>query len=254
MRRREYEEVQGGNAHRLTVKQHVFPVASIARFAGSDHRVAVTDIARGKAWRAPPGDQVFCARRVWDQRAEAGYMRDIEDTFQALAEGTIADPGKDFSPEDDAAGSRFFALWRCRAAHRHAPDGDIPVNGVKGLAHTKNQEERLESRWTGFIRPGGGLPSRQLYGLQIQRYVDAIEEDLRERRWGVLALGEGELIVPDFPEQFFVPLTPTLCLAWGHETGTISGADAGQLNRAFRAGCKDYWFCRTAPGFGLVIE
>ncbi len=251
MKRRAHERVQGTNPHRLTVWQHVFPAASIARFAGPDGRVALIDRVRGTARRAGPDDQVFCARRVWDQRAEAGYLREIEDRFQHLAGRVIADPGGTRLAEDDEAASRFFALWRCRALHRYAPDGDVPLNGVEGEARTKDREERLESLWTGFIRPGG-LPSRHLYGLRIQRDIDDIAEGLSERRWGVLALQEGELIVPDVPERYFIPLAPGLCLAWGHGTGTISGADARKLNRAFRDGCQDYWFCRTSPPFGAL--
>lgn len=249
MRKRAYEQVQRGNAHRLTVKQHIFPAASIARFAGPDGRVALFDLKRRASWRPAPDDQVFCARRVWDQRAETGYMRAIEDAFQDLAGRVTADPGRDLSPEDDDAAGRFFALWRGRAAYRSAPDGLIPLNGIEGDVLTRDQEERLESRWTGFVRPGG-VPARQLYGLCIQRDIDALADRLSERRWGVLALAEGELIVPDSPERPFIPLTPTLCLAWGHETGTILGEDAALLNRTFLAGCKDYWFCRTAPGYG----
>ena len=115
MRRRAHEKVQGANPHRLTLWQHVFPAASIARFAGPDGRVAVIDLVRRTARRAGPDDQVFCARRVWDQRAEAGYMREIEDRFQDLAGRVIAAPGELRSLEDDKAASRFFALWRCRA-------------------------------------------------------------------------------------------------------------------------------------------
>jgi hypothetical protein len=181
MRRREYEEVQSGNTHRLTVKQHVFPVASIRRFGDPDGRVLLFDLKRDKSRWTTPDDQVFCARRVWDQRAEAGYMRGIEDPFQALAERVIADPGQVLSPKDDAIARRFFALWRCRAAYRYAPEGDIPINGVEGQNLSKGQEELMERRWGGFARPSG-VPARQMYGLQIQRSIDAIEEDLKELR------------------------------------------------------------------------
>jgi hypothetical protein len=253
MRKRAHEEPQRGNVHRLTIKQHVFPAASIARFAGDDGRVAFYDLKRRTSWRPPPDDQVFCARRVWDQRAEAGYMRAIEDAFQALAKRVIADPGAKLAPEDDSAASHFFALWRGRAVYRSAPDGLIPLNGVKGDVLTKDQEELLESRWTGYIR-AGGVPARQMYGLSIQRDIDALTQALGERRWGVLALIKGELIVPDVPDRYFIPLTPTLCLAWGHETGRISGADARLLNQTFMAGCEDYWFCRALPCYGLETK
>src|SRR4051794_14911880 len=134
MRKRAYEEPQRGNAHRLTVNQHVFPAASIARFAGDDGRVALYDLKRRTSWRPPPDNQVFCARRVWDQRAEAGYMRAIEHAFQALAERVIADSSAELAPEDDSAASRFFALWRSRAVYRSAPDGLISLNGIKADA------------------------------------------------------------------------------------------------------------------------
>ena len=52
MRRRAHEKVQGANPHRLTLWQHVFPAASIARFAGPDDRVAVIDLVRRTARRA----------------------------------------------------------------------------------------------------------------------------------------------------------------------------------------------------------
>lgn len=251
MRKREYERPQRDNPHRLTVKQHVFPKASIARFVGDDGRVALFDLKGRPPWRPTPNDQVFCARRVWDQRAEAGYMRAIEDAFQALAERIIADPGAELAREDDDAASRFFSLWRSRAAYRYAPDGLITLNGIEGSGLTRDQEELLESQWGGYVR-AGGVPTRQMYGLGIQRDIDALTHALSGRQWGVLKLAEGELIVPDLPVQHFIPLTPALCLAWGHETGRILKADVEQLNRAFIAGCKDYWFCRTLPGPGPV--
>ncbi len=91
---------------------------------------------------------MFCARRVWDQRAEAGYMREIENRFQDLAGRVIADPSAARSAEDDETASRFFALWRCRAIYRYAPDSDVSLNRVEGQPRTKDREEWLESRWT----------------------------------------------------------------------------------------------------------
>lgn len=253
MRKRAYEEPQRGNPHRLTVYQHIFPARSIARFARSDGQVTLFDLRRRSHWHPRPNNQVFCARRVWDQRAEEGYMRAIEGAFQAVAERVIANPGTKLMPEDDDAVSRFFALWRSRAVHRSAPDGLVPLNGIEGHVLTADQEEMLERRWIGYIRPGG-VPTRQMYGLSIQRDIDALAHNLNARKWGILILTEGELIVPDMPIRYFIPLTPTICLAWGHETGRISGVDAGLLNRVFMEGCKDYWFCRSLPGHGLNIK
>jgi hypothetical protein len=163
--------VQGTNPHALSIWQHVFPAASIARFADPDGRVALVDLVRGGVRRTRPGDRAFCARRVWDQRAEAGYMRGIEDRFQRLAGKLISASGGSLSAGDEEIARRFFTLWLCRALYRYAPEGDVPLNGVEGDPRTKDQEEWLESRWAGFIR-ASGVPARQLYGLRIQRAID----------------------------------------------------------------------------------
>ena len=49
--------------------QHVFPVASIARFAQDDGRVNVQLLAHGRAVRLRPNDVLFCARRVWKPKS-----------------------------------------------------------------------------------------------------------------------------------------------------------------------------------------
>src|SRR5207302_8582442 len=79
------ERPQEGNPHRLTIRQHTFPRASIARFANSDGRVSVRHI-KSERFRVKPDHDLFCAMRVWDQRAEAGFHEKIEKPFQSLAE------------------------------------------------------------------------------------------------------------------------------------------------------------------------
>ncbi len=247
MTRRRHEPVQAGNEYQLTVKQHVFPERSISRFAGPDGRVRVFDRLRRKEWRAKHGDVVFCARRVWDQRAEHGYVRDIEDSFQRLAERLVADPGAAFTAEDEETASRFYALRHCRAAFRYVPDGEFQLNAVEGKSRTKDEEERLESRWTGYIRPGGTFPSRQLYGLRIQSKIDDIEDQLKGRRWGVVTLETGELLVPDAPQEVVIPITPGMCLACENASGPLSAAGVRNLNSRIARRCREYWFYKTSP-------
>jgi hypothetical protein len=85
--RRRFERPQKGNPRHLTVKQHVWPFESIRRFANSKGVVCLYYKPRDKTRWAKPNDPLFCARRVWDQRAETGYMKRIEDAFQAVASG-----------------------------------------------------------------------------------------------------------------------------------------------------------------------
>ena len=71
-------------------------------------------------------------------------------------------------------------------------------------------------------------------------------------RWGVLALGDGELIVPDIPGSALIPISPGHCLACGHESATITGDEARALNQPVEARCHDHWFRRTSPHARLM--
>lgn len=244
MTRRTYEEPQAANPHCLTVKQHVFPARSISRFAGPGGRVTVFDRRRRKEFPAKPEDIFFCARRVWDQRAEEVYKRGVEDPFQRLAERLVADPGAALTAQDEATASRFYALWHCRAAYRHLPDGEFQLNNVEGQSRTKDEEERLERRWTGYVRESGAVPSRQIYGVRLQRDID---DQLKGRRWGVVTLDAGEMLVPDAPQEAVIPVTPRMCLACGNPSGAISRAAVRDLNSRIAGGCRKYWFYRTSP-------
>lgn len=247
MRHREHEPTQPGNPQKLTTRQHVFPAASIARFGGADGCVTVFDVQRKKTWRAKPEDQAFCARRVWDQRAESGYMRQIEDEFQELACRVIANPTNAMNASEMSTARYFFALWRARAEFRNTPDEDIQLNGVTGHDWGKETEEHLERNRVGFLRPGGRMPARQLHGMQIQRDVDHWGEVLKSDGWGVVTLAEGEYIIPDAPAAgVFIPLTPMLALFWGHKSGTFTGAQGRDLNEQMIAKCQNYLICRSA--------
>src|ERR1700730_17538642 len=86
----DFEKPRKGNPNRLTIKQHVLPAASIARFADAKGGVWVHDLIRGKRRVTHRNDVIFCAQRAWDQRSESGFMKRIEDAFQSLAEMIIA--------------------------------------------------------------------------------------------------------------------------------------------------------------------
>jgi hypothetical protein len=85
MTKTKYLKPQKGNPHRLAIRQHILPVKSIARFSKSDGRVWVFEKLKNAKRRAKPSDEIFCARRAWDERTEVDFMKKIEDEFQTLA-------------------------------------------------------------------------------------------------------------------------------------------------------------------------
>ena len=239
------EKTRGKNPNRLTVNQHIYPRRSIARFAGNDGRVAVHDVARCQVRRAKPGDLIFCARRAWDQRAEADYMKDIENRFQSLAEQLIKGQSTIFSVEDKQAIERFFALWYMRSRYMGLEKQEIKLNGIGGENLTKEEEENLEAKGYLFARIGGVVPARQLNGLWLQSQIDSYAKDMSVvERWGVIQPKSGEFIITDTPSHMIIPLTPKLALVGNAPDGMILAETLAQLNRHAVAESQRYFLAR----------
>ncbi len=252
-----HEKPLKGNKRQLVINQHVLPRASIARFAKADGFVSLFDIARGKKRPAHPKDKVFCAMRAWDQRAESGYMKRIEDPFQNLAEDIIAGSVPIITDAHKPIIDRFYALWYMRARFRRLPEQEIQVNGVTGGGITKVQEENLEANFTMFHREGGKIPARFINGIQLQMRIDQyVASMLAAMKWAIMQAQEGEFLVPDVPFCTMVPLIPMACLmASCDENGTLPKENVAQVNRMTWDLSKDYVFARSfaaCPPAGMV--
>jgi hypothetical protein len=242
----EYEKPQTKNRHLLTVRQHVFPVASIARFSGADGRVSLHDLVRGKERPAKPEDDIFCAKRAWDQRAERGYMKEIEDEFQSLAAKVIDGVVSKIGEAERGIVDLFYALWHLRAQYKTLPSQEIQAIGATGGGGlTSDQEENVEIAGGSFMRSGGKFVARQVNGIRLQvwtyRYADELQH---ETRWKIIRSRSDEFIVPDAPARFIIPLTPRLCLISRGASGPILRSRVATINRAARAASREYFFAR----------
>ena len=148
-----YEKPQKRNRHILTVWQHVFPFASIARFVGADGKVFLSDRSGGR--QAKPDDRTFCAPRAWDHRVERGFMKATEDAFQCLATSIIAESVACIGEAEKTIVNRFYALWYIRAQRRNLPAQEIQANANMGQILTPEQEDNLEMNGYIFCRLGG---------------------------------------------------------------------------------------------------
>jgi hypothetical protein len=240
-----FEKPQKKNRHILTINQHVFPLASIARFVGPDSRVSLHDLTRNKLRAAKPRDDIFCARRAWDQRAEAGYMKRIEDQFQRLASKVIEGAVSEIGETEKGVVNRFYALWYMRARQRKLPAQEIQTPALTGGNLTRDQEENLEINNYSFMRPGGKFLARQINGIQLQLLSARYANELQPKtRWGIIRAQAGEFIVPDVPVHKMVPLTPALYLISPAPTGTIVHSNLAEINRRVRAASHEYFFAR----------
>jgi hypothetical protein len=239
-----HEKPQRKNRHLLTVNQHVFPFASIARFADAEGRVSLHDLIRSAERRPKPHDDIFCAKRAWDQRAER-YMSKIEDKFQILASKVIEGVVSEIGEAENEVFNRFYALWYFRTRRRNLPEQEIGLDGVTGGGGlNRDQEENLEIQGYTFVRDGKFL-GRHINGIQLQVLINGYANKWRdEHKWGIIRAETGEFVVPDVPTRSMIPLTPHLCLISGGVSGTILESNVAEINRLVRAASQEYFFAR----------
>ncbi|MCA7939475.1 DUF4238 domain-containing protein [Burkholderia cepacia] len=239
------EKTRPQNPNRLTVRQHVFPVRSMQQFVDKSGRVSVFDMLRSKTRLAQPKDMLFCAQRAWDQRAEAGYMKYIEDEFQKIVQPIISGQVNTITPGQKPAIDSMFALWFMRTRYRRLDAQEVQLFGIIGDDLTKTQEENLESNGYLFARMGGKMPARQLNGVQLQMRIGRYASDLAALTgWGVIHAQSGEFIVPDVPSHTIIPLTPKLALVASVRDGFVLEQNLAEVNSALRASSREYYFSR----------
>jgi hypothetical protein len=246
MPRRRYEKPQKGNPHSLPVRQHVFPSASIARFTNDQGVVDLCRLATSQVRKAAPDDDIFCAKRAWDARAEFGYMKQIEDAFQLLASKVVDGTLTAISVAEKGAVDCFYGLWKMRAVYRDKETADIAFKQVTGTNFTKDQEELFEKGGVVFLKPGGVMSAHRWHGFELQMGIDHAVMGLSNLRWGVVRAHEGQFLVPDMPTVAFIPIAPTLALC-GTEGDVIENAIIPKdgvinVNRLLKRHCKEYLF------------
>ncbi|PSO19530.1 hypothetical protein C7G42_14870 [Bradyrhizobium sp. MOS003] len=195
--------------------------------------------------RAKPTDRVFCARRAWDHGTEVGFMKEIEDRFQPLAQSIVDGHVSTFDRELTHVISSFFALWVVRTEMREQPVEDAVLQGVlPGRAWSRDQEERLEKAGLGFQR-GITIPARQANGIGLRIRVGRLLREINpSASWGVVRASGGEFVVPDRPAYPFIPIEPTLALAHPAMNQTLDRIAVGLVNQQLRSASPHYYFAR----------
>lgn len=240
-----FQKPQSGNPHQLTINQHVFPRASIQRFANASGRVKVRILSSRKVIDVEPDHDIFCVKRAWDQRHERLVGKQIEDEFQAIADQVMAGRSS-LAPEHHDTVTYFRSLWQLRDDHRENPISDRPANGLTPTDLTLDQREVLESKHVAYIDQHGNFPGRMIAGLQIQRGMDHYADRNAGARWGILRAKSGDFILPDrFGEFGFVPISPKCVLMIGAPDTIVQFAGVQNFNRAALREAKRYVVARS---------
>lgn len=244
-----YERPQRHNPHQLTIKQHCFPKRSIERFANEDGLVHVHLIEHERTIFLKADDSNFCALRTWDQRAEDGFMKEIEDKFQNLAdkiaEGKIV---RRLTREEEDVITDMYILWNCRWHWNQSPIADSKVRGASDVSRrlSKDDQERLEKAGIGVIRPDLTISGRNLTGVKIQLNFFDEKEHMRGCHWAILNCRGATFVVPDnASDRAILPVTPNMCLVNGQGYQFASERKVLEINAwAMRTSSK-YYFSKS---------
>ena len=248
-----YEKTRNGNPHQLTINQHCFPKKSIERFCNKNGVVEVFLIRENKIVSLKPDHSIFCARRVWDQRAESLFMRGIENAYQNLvSELEIEDWSRPLSIEEHQIISDMYSLWHVRCCWKSKYLDDQELVGILPArpAYSQDDREALEkSNIATSIDRGtkAVLPGRHIAGILVQNDWGRVRSALGSYSWGIVESECGEFIVPDKNSvALCLPVTPAICFFAGQDVRrVVTQQQSRHMNAVLRSGSEQYYFGRS---------
>lgn len=251
------EPVQKGNPHKLTVNQHIFPTESIKRFM-HDGGVEVREKVAGRTLRRRPDDVLFCALRVWDHRSEHGFMLEIENAYQRVADKIIGGH-RELNEADHSSITDFYLLWHLRQRARSAPPTFPKLTGWKPerVITGKDAQEQFEKSGVIYWNKNEEIPIHILTGTNLQLEVWAERERMSGTRWGIFQImsGHGEFLVPDrLSLHSAVPLSPELCLVAQHTNRLVDFSFVGQYNGLAIENAEKYYFARHIKNCPVLLR
>lgn len=244
---------QKGNPYGLTVKQHIFPAASIDRFVDNNGTVEVKRIGSEESFQAKPDNLIFCAHFVWDHGSESGFMKRIEDQYQCLINEVVSKSIFSFSEVQNKLITEMYALCCARFLLKKTPMFDQVIDGMEADNPTKDEQEIMEKKGAGYVRSDRFVSGRILTGIQIRFVIDSICIQMAGLNWGVISAKTGEFIVADnFIQHAYLPLNPSMILAANQTNRTVGVEEVERINRNAIKSSDTYFFARKLSDCPLL--
>ena len=250
------EKPQKGNPYQLTVSQHCFPKRSIDRFA-ADGLVDTHIVRYERTVRMKSSADLFCVSWVWDQRAEASFMKEIEDAYQDLgdmiADGTVVK----IPSHEHKVVSDMYALWNLRWHWSTQPIEDQRLEGVVAVQRqlSTDEQEELEKKGITAIRPDLTISGRHVTSIRIQQDLFDARKHMRNVRWGILRSTRYEFIVPDNSlSRLMLPVTPQICLIAREGYGIADKYTLIEINTKSIKDSNTYYFARDLSKCPMRVD
>lgn len=228
------------NEH-LIQNQHIFPAESLRRFSDKNGNIQVFRIGTSQPFFVKPKDKIFCVSREWDQRAEAGFGKSIEDEYQSLVEYCLRNNLREMPLNGNQTVNSFYALWSYRSNIKEF-DGQLirfnltpnPLTNLERLDH--------ELKHINYIDSDGDFPLVTKRGVVLQGGVISFTDRYKNNKWFMLRSPHLELVVPDNPSNnLFIPVSPNHCLVAGHDVSELSFREAQYANLKCVFGSRSYY-------------
>jgi len=98
--------------NRNSNKQHIYPKSLIIRFL-KDDKVHFRSKQNSKFHEGKNTSRFYAHKKLWDERSEKGWMKEIEDSLSNLCRKI--DDNKPLRDEDHKLITEFYLLWYCRS-------------------------------------------------------------------------------------------------------------------------------------------
>ncbi|EIQ1514432.1 hypothetical protein LUR59_004626 [Vibrio parahaemolyticus] len=237
----EYEKPRKGNPLGITLEQHFHSAHSIGKFYNHKESVEVHEISTCLTFSRKKRAKIFCTKRNWDERAEHGYMANIEHDFHDQIDNLGTE-----TERDHKAISRYFNLWRLRHQMHLNRLSNAKLHGISGEELTKEQQETLEVMHVGYVNSDGEIPARQLTGGQIQLGIDQLMLEFKDTRWGLLQAKKGHFLCADsYHELCIMPISPKFAFAANLPDQILTYAEVATVNKQSIESAKEFYFAKS---------
>ncbi|MEZ8609368.1 hypothetical protein AB4562_14355 [Vibrio sp. 10N.222.54.A1] len=237
----EYERPRKRNPLGITIEQHFHTAHSIGKFYNHTDNVEVFEKSTSLTFPRNKRAKIFCTKRNWDERAERGYMVDIEHGYHEQIDNLGISKERNHH-----AISKYFVLWRLRHQAHLNRLSNAKLSGVPGLRLTKEQQEIIEVKRAGFVNSEGEIPARQLTGHLIQSGIDQHMLDFKDVKWGLLQASKGQFLCADsYHDLFLMPISPKFAFAANTPDSFLNYSDVAAVNKQSIESAKEFYFARS---------
>jgi hypothetical protein len=224
----------------LVKNQHFHSAHAISKFCAADNLVEIYFKNQSRAERKGKNAKNFTTRLTWNQNAELGYMRSIEEKFHNEMNDI-----KDRQNRNHNAITQYHLLWSLRFDFALDPHENEAFPSLTPPHLTPEDQDAYDRMGIYYLKQGGTFSSNHVAGIQIFGHLSSLMDQYKELQWGLLEASDGEFLVSDnYLNIPYMPISPTLAFIANQPDQKISRQQLTYLNKISASKAKLFYFAR----------